>query len=150
MADFIEDGKTYKIYIKANVNCNKNLADGTDNQYGRTYGVIGVHKYKISDNSVVKAELGIRELKLYTGTFSVDLSTYKNYQLRFYPNCLDTTSWNNGDYIYDYIDIVPTEDNCNTNVSKQGIFMTGEFLEENSQTEVEKYNRTNIKQIIEI
>lgn len=150
LADFIEDGKTYRIYIKPNKNCNKNIADGTDNQYGRTYGMIGVHKYKISDNSVVKAEWGIREIKLYTGTFSVDLSTYKNYQLRFYPNCLDTTSWNNGDYIYDYIDIVPTEDNCNTNVSKQGIFMTGEFLEENSQTEVEKYNRTKINQIIEI
>lgn len=150
LADFIEDGKTYTVYMRPNKDCNKNIADGVDNQYGRTYGVIGVYRYKISDNSVVKLEWQLKEIKTYIGRFTVDYTTYKNYQLRLYPNCVDTTSWKNGDYIYDYIDIVPTEDNYNTNVSKQGIFMTGEFLEENSQTEVEKYNRTNMKQIIEI
>ena len=152
LADFIEDGKTYKIYMKANKNCNKNLADGTNNQYGRTYGVIGIHRYKISDNTVVKLEWSIKTLDLYTAQFTVDYSIYKNYELRFYPNCVDTTSWNNGDYIYDYIDIVPIEENYNTNISKKSCLNTGEFLENNSLSNIklEKYNRTNITEIIEI
>ena len=152
LEEFLEDRKTYILYIKMNANCNKNLEDGTDNQYARTYGIIGIHKYKISDNTVVKSEIGLRKLQLYTIQFTVDYSIYKNYELRFYPNCIDTTSWNNGDYIYDYIDIVPIEENYNTNISKKSCLNTGEFLENNSLSNIklEKYNRTNITEIIEI
>lgn len=152
LADFIEDGKTYILYIKVNKNCNKNLEEGTDNQHAKTYGLIGIHKYKISDNTVVKSEIGLRKLQLYTIQFTVDYSIYKNYELRFYPNCIDTTSWNKGDYIYDYIDIVPIEENYNTNISKKSCLNTGEFLENNSLSNIklEKYNRTNITEIIEI
>lgn len=151
LEEFIEDGKTYMVYMKPNENCNKNLADGTDNQYGRTYGSVGIHKYKISDNSVVKLEWSLKNLELYIGKFVVDYSTYKNYQLKIFPNCVDTTSWDNGDYIYDYIDIVPIEEDYNTNISKKGCFTTGEFLEQDnlSELKIEKYNRTNINQIIE-
>lgn len=149
--NFLEDGKTYIIYIKPNENCNKNLEDGTNNQYGRTYGVIGIHKYKNSDNTEVKVELSLKELKMYKGEFTVDFSTYKNYQLKLYPNCTDTTSWNNGDYIYDYIDIVPKEENYKTNISKKSCLNTGEFLENNIENVgLEKYNRTKTNQIIEI
>lgn len=152
LEEFLEDKKTYILYIKMSANCNKNLEDGTDNQYARTYGIIGIHKYKISDNTVVKNEIGLRKLQLYTIQFTVDYSIYKNYELRFYPNCVDTTSWNNGDYIYDYIDIVPIEENYNTNISKKSCLNTGEFLENNSLSNIklEKYNRTNITEIIEI
>ena len=152
LEEFLEDRKTYILYIKMSANCNKNLEDGTDNQYARTYGIIGIHKYKISDNTVVKNEIGLRKLQLYTIQFTVDYSIYKNYELRFYPNCVDTTSWNNGDYIYDYIDIVPIEENFNTNISKKSCLNTGEFLENNSLSNIklEKYNRTNITEIIEI
>lgn len=152
LEEFLEDKKTYILYIKMSANCNKNLEDGTDNQYARTYGTIGIHKYKISDNTVVKSEIGLRKLQLYTIQFTVDYSIYKNYELRFYPNCIDITSWNKGDYIYDYIDIVPIEENYNTNISKKSCLNTGEFLENNSLSNIklEKYNRTNITEIIEI
>ena len=91
-------------------------------------------------------------MQLYTIQFTVDYSIYKNYELRFYPNCVDTTSWNKGDYIYDYIDIVPIEENYNTNISKKSCLNTGEFLENTSLSNIklEKYNRTNITEIIEI
>lgn len=152
LEDFIQDGKTYTVYMRPNKDCNKNLADGVDNQYGRTYGIIGVHRYKISDNSVVKLEWQLKEIKTYIGRFTVDYTTYKNYQLRLYPNCTDTTSWNNGDYIYDYVDIVPEEEDYNTNISKQSCFTTGEFLEDesNNKPQIEKYNRTKINKLTEI
>lgn len=152
LEDFIQDGKTYTVYMRPNKDCNKNLADGVDNQYGRTYGIIGVYRYKISDNSVVKLEWQLKEIKTYIGRFTVDYATYKNYQLRLYPNCTDTTSWNNGDYIYDYVDIVPEEEDYNTNISKQSCFTTGEFLEDesNNKPQIEKYNRTKINKLTEI
>ena len=152
LEDFIQDGKTYTVYMRPNKDCNKNLADGIDNQYGRTYGIIGVYRYKISDNSVVKLEWQLKEIKTYIGRFTVDYTTYKNYQLRLYPNCTDTTSWNNGDYIYDYVDIVPEEEDYNTNISKQSCFTTGEFLEDesNNKPQIEKYNRTKINKLTEI
>lgn len=145
LEDFVEDGKTYHLHYKVNPDCPKNI------NYDNIYGLIGIHKYKISDNSVVKAEARLADTNLHINfTFSVDYSTYKDYRLIFFPTCTDSTSGTGKTYIYDDIDIVEVDTTKKTNISKKYQLTTGNITEEKDKVRFKKHNKTECNEIIEI
>lgn len=149
LTKYLTNGKTYKIYIQANKNCNKNLNDGTNNQYGRTYGCAEVYGTKISDGNVSK--YGLRHIDLISKSleFTVDYSQYKKYVFYIFPNCTDSTNCLKGNYIYENIYMVETNSDYNTNVSKKSILTTGQIVENNDKTRIKKYNILETNEIIE-
>lgn len=149
LSKYIVNGKSYKIYIKANENCNQNLNDGTNNQYGRTYGCAEVHATKMSDGTVAKYYANMKTTDLYHIDFTVDYSQYKGYNFFIFPNCTDTTNYSKGNYIYENIYMVETNSDYNTNISKKSILTTGQIVEENSETKAKKYNVLQTNEIIE-
>ncbi len=146
---YLTNGKTYKIYIQANKNCNKNLNDGTNNQYGRTYGCAEVYGTKISDGSVSKYGLGHIDLTSRSLEFTVDYSQYKKYVFYIFPNCMDSINCLKGNYIYENIYMVETNSDYNTNISKKSILTTGQIIENNDKTRIKKYNILETNEIIE-
>lgn len=151
LSKYIVNGKSYKLYIKANENCNKNLNDGINgnNQYGRTYGCTEVHATKISDGKVVKYYANMNTTDTYYINFTVDYSQYKSYNFFIFPNCTDTTNCLKGNYIYENIYMVETNSDYNTNVSKKSILTTGQIVENNDKTRIKKYNILETNEIIE-
>lgn len=148
---YLTNGKTYKIYIQANKNCNKNLNDGEngDNRYGRTYGCAEVYGTKISNGSVSKYGLGHIDLTPRSLEFTVDYSQYKSYNFFIFPNCTDTTNCLKGNYIYENIYMVETNSDYNTNISKKSILTTGQIVENNDKTRIKKNNILETNEIIE-
>nr|DAH86150.1 MAG TPA: Concanavalin A-like lectin/glucanase superfamily protein [Bacteriophage sp.] len=145
LEDFIDNGKTYHLYYRVNPECPKNV------NYDNIYGLIGIHKYKISDNSVVKAEARLTDTNLHLNfAFSVDYSTYKDYRLIFFPTCTDSTSGIGKTYIYDDIDIVEVDTTKKTNISKKYQLTTGNITEEKDKVRFKKHNKTECNEIIEI
>lgn len=149
LSKYIVNGKSYKLYIKANENCNKNFNDGTNNQYGRTYGCAEVHATRISDGNVSKYGLSAIDLKSKSLQFTVDYSQYKSYNFFIFPNCTDTTNCLKGNYIYENIYMVETNSDYNTNISKKSILTTGQIVENNDKTRIKKNNILETNEIIE-
>lgn len=144
LEDFIDNGKTYHLHYKVNPECPKNI------NYDNTYGLIGIHRDKISDDSTVKIETRLTDTNLHSLSFSVDYSTYKNYRLIFFPTCTDSTSGIGKTYIYDDIDIVEVDTTKKTNISKKYQLTTGNITEEKNKASFKKHNKTECNEIIEI
>lgn len=148
---YLQDGKKYKIWIKANEKCNKNLNDGVggDNRYGRTYGYIELQCTKISDGKVDKFGKAINDTNPCNLGFTVDYSKYKEYYIYIFPNCTDTTNCLKGNYIYENFYLEEIDSDYNTNISKKSVLMTGRIIEENNKIEIKKYNILEVNEIIE-
>lgn len=145
---YLKDKEVYYWFVRASKDCNRNEADGSYNRY---YGSSEIYATK-TDGTTTKYG-GINKIseteKTYNAAFTVDFTNFTKYRLMIFPNCTDTTSYINGNYIYDYVDVIAKKDMEGINLNSQGIVKTGELFEGIKEFSSDNFNRTKVNEIYE-